>query len=287
VKNATDSLENWVVNNLPKYRSISMNPYQIDTLFCFNKEKNKCISCVISKGNVAGGANLHYFYGVEIKQEWYFFDGPFVVIPRDYYYPETMPKPFTFDELHNIAGREIFKSYLKQRENSEVYEINDNFFSDITNYPVCIDCKTIQDYDSFFLNYIRVNWITKYKPLKEGEIVFKYNKTKKTMKVTFPMHYPTFSDVGIVAIYLDYWKTLPTEEETALLEKENGWESYYPQYDRYESVQSGEIKYKNIKNYSKLLVGIVPNTSYTMRIEFVYNVSGGHNPVYITHFIAK
>jgi hypothetical protein len=32
VKNATDSLKNWVVNDLPSYRSVENGPYQIDTL---------------------------------------------------------------------------------------------------------------------------------------------------------------------------------------------------------------------------------------------------------------
>ena len=36
VKNAKDSLENWIANDLYSYRSIAMGPYKIDTLFCFN-----------------------------------------------------------------------------------------------------------------------------------------------------------------------------------------------------------------------------------------------------------
>jgi hypothetical protein len=298
VKNANDSLENWIANGLPTYKYIADSEHKIDTLFCFNSKKNKCISCIISKGykdrdhtdkdyrDVQG--SLDYLYGVKIKKKWFFFNGPTVIIPRNYFYTKNIQKPFTFDQLHNIAIRQIHNGYLKQRENSKVYEINEDFFSDITSGAYCTDCKTQQEYDTFFLNYIRTNWITKYKPLKEGEIVYEYDKTKKTMKVTFPMHYPTFPDVGIISIQLDYWKTLPSDKETMLLRKENGWESYYPQYDRSESVQSGEIKNKNIKNYSKLLVSIEPNTSYTMRIEFCYDIgSGGHNPIYVTHFTAK
>lgn len=289
VKNANDSLKNWIANDLPNYRSTSNGPYQIDTLFCFNGKKNKCVSCIISKEDEDSSPNLQYFYGVKIKSAWYFFSGPTVVLPRDYYYPETFPKPFTFDELHNIAGRVgIYKNYLKQREGSLTYEINDIFFSDITSRAYCGNCKTQEEYDAYFLTYIRANWISKYKPLKEGEIVYKYDRVKKTMKLSFSMHYPTFPNIGINAIDIDYWKTLPSDKETALLEKENGWESWYPEYDRSETVESGEIKNRNIKNYSKLLVGIEPNTSYTMRIVFRYYIVGPFDdPVYVTHFTAK
>jgi hypothetical protein len=277
---AKDSMIDWTKNAL--YGTFMYRKGIIlDSLICFNSKKDKCVMAIsYNSPSSYTSDGMNYFYGKKIKGNWYFYIGAFIVLPRDYY-QDDIRKPLSLALLNRIAMEEVLGHYLKQKDevaDSPIYEINDMFFEqyDFIRYT-----------EEELLAEVRANWLIKYKPLKEKEIVFDYNKTKKTMKITFPMNYPTFHDIGIVAIYLDYWKTLPTEKETALLGKENGWESYYPQYDRSESVQSGEIKNKNIKNYSKLLVGIEPNASYTMRIEFVYNVTGGQNPIYITHFTAK
>lgn len=74
---------------------------------------------------------MNYFYGVRIKGGWYFFKGPNIFLPRQYY-QKDVHKPLSFSKLHEIAMQEIFNGYLIQNAKS-IWEINDRFFSDFTS----------------------------------------------------------------------------------------------------------------------------------------------------------
>ncbi|MBX2951981.1 MAG: hypothetical protein KF870_05720 [Leadbetterella sp.] len=74
-----------------------------------------------SKGK---GDGITFFYGVQIEDKWYFFSGPYMVLPRE------KGKSLTFTQLHDIAMKKVFQGYLK-KSSSDEWEINEEFFSDI------------------------------------------------------------------------------------------------------------------------------------------------------------
>lgn len=125
----SDTLANWEKNNIAGFRSGSCNysSYTSDSLLCFNKEKDRLVNCILERGckeDVSDG--IHFFYGVKIKEKWYFFDGAYIVLPREYYQKDTHT-PLSFSKLHEIAMKEVFISYLKKDEQGK-WKINEDFF---------------------------------------------------------------------------------------------------------------------------------------------------------------
>ena len=121
---ALDSLTNWKTRDLNKY-SFLQYPYKLDSLLCFNIEKNKTIGALLisdSINNNNTGDAIKYFYGIKIKEKWWFFSGETIVLPREAY-QKDIHNPLSFSKLHEIAMDEIFNAYLTKDG-----EINDNFF---------------------------------------------------------------------------------------------------------------------------------------------------------------
>ncbi len=75
--NVLDSMNKWVKNELS---SIKMQKYalewQIDSLLCINKNKDKLITVVLNRKSSTVSNSINYLYGVKVKREWYFFFGP-------------------------------------------------------------------------------------------------------------------------------------------------------------------------------------------------------------------
>ncbi len=164
-----DSIEFYKKNRLKSFYYDDQNySTTTDSLLCINTANNKFItSRYIRYSNNSKMDAIEYFYGVKIKEQWYFFSGPTVYIPRD---PENLKTPTSFTKLHEIAIDNIFKGYLKKNKESGEWEINEGFFADLTGNAGCADCETQVQWDSVYLATVRENWknrdTTNYKPLQ-------------------------------------------------------------------------------------------------------------------------
>ena len=156
-KNANDSINNWIKNNLKDVRSL--NPeysiWMLDSLICFNKTLNKCFMVILNQSinPKAVMDDIEYFYGVKINKEWYFFVAPTLVIPREYY-QDDIYTAIPFEKLKDIAVDEVFSNYLKKGE------INNNFFKDFTS-GAWGQASTQEKWDSIYLDIIKKNWENK------------------------------------------------------------------------------------------------------------------------------
>jgi len=138
-----DSMKNWSTNKLYAYR-ITNESWNIDSLLCFNKQRNKFITAL--KYRITSTSTDHdgiiFFYGVKIRGEWYFFTGASIHLPREYYQKDTNT-PLSFAKLHEIAMKEVFGGYLIEKkmkknlgwwkniftpEYDYTYEINERWF---------------------------------------------------------------------------------------------------------------------------------------------------------------
>ena len=55
---------------------------------------------------------MDFLYGEKINGLWYFFRGPYVVIPREMVKNQPLNKPLNYAQLHNIALKEVYGGYL-------------------------------------------------------------------------------------------------------------------------------------------------------------------------------
>jgi hypothetical protein len=107
------------VKNWDSYKHIdtTLVQFQIDSVLCFNTAGNKMITTRIGRGlgkdNVMD-AVTHY-YGVKINSNWYFFSGPTMHVPREYY-QKDIHTSLSFEKLKQIATAEIYRGYLKKEE---------------------------------------------------------------------------------------------------------------------------------------------------------------------------
>lgn len=111
--------------------------WKLNNLLCFNKKKEKCVMAIMNQDSKLLSNSLNIFYGVKIKNKWYFFYGPTI-------YPDPYNEHgvFSFEKLHEIAMKEVFSGYLKKKDRGfwnnmfgkTEWEINDDFFKAI-NFP--------------------------------------------------------------------------------------------------------------------------------------------------------
>ena len=129
-----DSMNNWVKNGLSAYLYAQLNRWAFDSLICFNRNSDKCVMALAYQHDSITTATadfLIFFYGVKIKETWYFFDGAAVVLPREMY-EKDISKPLSFEKLHEIAMKEVFSGYLIKDEKGN-WVINDKFFEPMEN----------------------------------------------------------------------------------------------------------------------------------------------------------
>ena len=112
LQEANDSLNFWIKNKIH-------NPYQLDSLICFNRNNDKLVGALLSEDGIK------FFYGVKIKNRWYFFDGATIVLLKEFYPNDAWP--LSYNKLHEIAMKEVFSGYLIKDEKGN-WVINDKFF---------------------------------------------------------------------------------------------------------------------------------------------------------------
>jgi hypothetical protein len=163
-----DSVKNWIKNDIIYYGAFQFeNTIIVDTLLCLNKTQNKLVSAKLTRhiGEKDNSDGITFFYGAKINNQWYFFRGAFIVLPREMY-QKDVTKPLSFEKLHEIALKEVFRGYLKEKERPfwefwkpKEYEVNEQFFNQMESknidgtYGCC--CKTFED---MVLEMVKSNW---------------------------------------------------------------------------------------------------------------------------------
>jgi hypothetical protein len=128
-------------------------------VFCVNSTGDKIIFSILRRNlrDGAVGDGISYFYGIKIRNRWYFFRGENMVLPREFYQKDRHT-PLSFEKLRQIATANIYRRYLKQNRRKE-WEINDAFFNNLSNYDAYSFPFTTQEaYDESWLRLARENW---------------------------------------------------------------------------------------------------------------------------------
>ena len=160
---ANDSVNNWLSHNLSLYAYEKNNDWRIDSLLCFNRQMNMCIMTLMVRDTLYKPANsdgISHFYGIKMRNTWYFFRGSHMVVPRENH-QKDIRKPLSFEKLKQIATKNIYRGYLKKGKNGK-WEINEQFFSrfyerDAYNYPF----TTQEAWEESWLKACRSNWSKK------------------------------------------------------------------------------------------------------------------------------
>ncbi len=155
----TDSISLWVRNKLWSVESEYTYSYKLDSLLCFNKKGDRFISCSHLYMNIddANSDGLKAFYGEKINSKWYFFTGDYTVIPRSMVKGHDVTKPLSYEQLHEIALKEVYSGYLDDNG-----EINEEWFTkQFENVGWCADCKTKEDYQMSRLKGVGVKWLNR------------------------------------------------------------------------------------------------------------------------------
>lgn len=170
--NASDSIAHWQINNLGDYSFAFKQIKKLDSLICFNKSGDRLVSAIHRYRNESSPSDeLLFFYGEKINGLWYFFRSGSVTLPRDHY-KHSFSSPLSYRELHNIALKEIFASYLLPNG-----QINEKFFTDqfegsgwgdLTTQELsdwCFKGKRYTDLKEFYkavhLCKVKANWMSR------------------------------------------------------------------------------------------------------------------------------
>ncbi len=152
---AVDTLNSWINRKIDfwQYEKIGYT-VKIDSLICFNKERNKLITVLLAKTLNKNSSidGVHFFYGVKIKEKWYFFSGPTMYIPRN---KDSLQTPTSFTKLHKIAMQEIFSGYLIKDSRGQC-QINEHFFDDLTSNAWWADGKEPKNQEEWDKRYLEI-----------------------------------------------------------------------------------------------------------------------------------
>ena len=161
-KDVDDSTTSWAKNNIKYWEGeIIDSTFQVDTLKCFNAQKDKVVTAILAKSMTSDAVmdGIHFFYGVKIKNRWYFFEGATIFLPREMY-EKNISVPLSFEKLHEIAMKEIFSGYLIKDEKGN-WIINDKFFDELKigegGYWFS-RCKTQEDYEKRVMEIVNNKW---------------------------------------------------------------------------------------------------------------------------------
>jgi hypothetical protein len=166
--NANDSIRTWLKNNLLPYRYLQYNEWRLDSLICFNKSIDRCVMSIMVKAiryktSVQDG--LEILYGAKIINQWFFFNGASVVLPREFY-QKDIHTPLSFEKMHEIALKEVFGGYLTPEG-----EINEQFFKDhFENSGWGLTNGKKEDYEKIYLQKVNNNWYWAKKDTSHKEL---------------------------------------------------------------------------------------------------------------------
>ena len=160
-----DSVKMWAKNELGLYKYFNRDSidygvnYQIDSLLCFNIQKNMCFTGVLRQltDKDSNSDSVWEFFGIKINYKWYFFGGAAMILPRDFYQKEDYP-PLSFEKLKELAMKHLYQGYARKSKDGEWY-INDAFFNRYYEYDAYNSRVTSEAArDSSWLRECRRNW---------------------------------------------------------------------------------------------------------------------------------
>ena len=160
-----DSVKAWAENELQFYEYFNRDSvdfgveYQIDSLICFNAEKNMCFTGILRQitDKEAVMDDISHFFGIKINEKWYFFDGETLILPREYY-QKNIHTPLSFEKLKELAMRHLYYNYIRRSK------INDAFFEPYYKYDADnIPCTNKAKRESSWLKQCGENWSLKNK----------------------------------------------------------------------------------------------------------------------------
>jgi hypothetical protein len=111
-KSANDSILNFVANNLKEYSALKYNNWQLDSVLCINSQGDKIFGTILIQGVSEHVTNsLRFFYGVNINNKWYFFDGATIYLfSEKYKFPPNTMLPIELIKL--LAMKYVYVNYL-------------------------------------------------------------------------------------------------------------------------------------------------------------------------------
>jgi hypothetical protein len=157
-----DTINSWIENQIGYYKYLNKSKkFEADSLICFNKDRNKLIICLLMQQMLETGVldAIEYFYGVKIKNQWYFFGGATMYLPREYY-QEDIHTPLSFEKLRKIATTNIYQGYLKKGKKGQ-WEINERFFATFNNDAYNYPFTTQEAWEESWLKLCGENWASR------------------------------------------------------------------------------------------------------------------------------
>lgn len=145
-KKINDSLSCWRQNKIGYYGfcSDSKNCF-IDSLLCINENRDRLITAkLMQQFNNPRSDGIDFMYGEKIENNWYFFSGASIVIPREYY-SKDVSTPLSYSELHVVALKEVFGGYLKPDGSINEAWFTEHFEGPGWSDPDYTGAKTKQD----------------------------------------------------------------------------------------------------------------------------------------------
>jgi hypothetical protein len=164
-KQANDSIFLWI-KELTIYDDLTGGQWELDSMFCFNTNKTRFVACLKSQCSrkECVSDDLSILLGEKIDNKWYFFrESVTIVLPRDLY-KKDIHTPLSFDKMHEIAMKEVYKGYLKANG-----EINEDWFkSHFEGKGWCgEDTCDAKDYEAIHLEKVRNNWAWRDTTIKQ------------------------------------------------------------------------------------------------------------------------
>ncbi|MGZ3903975.1 MAG: hypothetical protein ACXVC6_09785 [Bacteroidia bacterium] len=121
---AKDTIDSWSLNNIGGYSSDKSNfEYQLDSLLSFNSNVTRFVSCLLERIKDSPSDGIRFIYGEKIGNQWRFFTGGSIVIPRNMIKGHNTNESFSYQQLHEIALKEVYALYLDDKGN-----INEEWF---------------------------------------------------------------------------------------------------------------------------------------------------------------
>jgi hypothetical protein len=157
-----DTVNDWIKNQIDYYKYFDkQREWLLDSILCVNKEGNKLITSILkrSMSNESEGDFIDHFYGAKIRDQWYFFGGPTLVLPREYY-QKDIHTPLSFEKLKEIATAHIYRGYLKKGKKGQ-WEINENFFRDIIPQDRTKEIYGLKSDEEYVKYVVGLNWTSR------------------------------------------------------------------------------------------------------------------------------